>query len=207
MASVTKSLGGLTPCLSREHSGQCEHTHILGLMGSWRFLGVSPAFLPWRIKAGLEFACGISTEVKSDPVSPGDFPLCKAGEGGFGGLGGSESVVHPACSFPRRSKQLLGREKSHLQMWIRHTVQMHGLPRDEVAGIQSLAKSVSTLGTTTFCQPQSPESIGETVVLRGSPRKLATSSEERAVFLILLWNWPCSFAGVLQDTLIVSLLG
>lgn len=172
---------------------------------------MSPAFLPWRIEAGLEFACGISTEVKSDPVSPGDFPLCKVVEGGFGGLGGSESVVHPACSFPRRSKQLLGREKSHLQMWIRHTVQTHGLPCpmpwDGVAGIQSLAKSVSTLGTTTFCQPQPPESIGETVVLRGSPRKLATSSEERAVLLILLWNWPCSFAGVLQDTLIVCLLG
>lgn len=87
---------------------------------------MSPAFLPWRIEAGLELACGISTEVKSDPVSPGDFPLCKVVEGGFGGLGGSESVVHPACSFPRRSKQLLGREKSHFQMWIRHTVQTHG---------------------------------------------------------------------------------
>lgn len=65
-------------------------------------------------------------------------------------------------------------------MWIRHTVQTHGLPwpmpLDGVAGIQSLAKSVSTLGTTTFCQPQPPESIVETVVLRSSPRKLATGS-------------------------------
>lgn len=76
-------------------------------------------------------------------------------------------------------------------MWIRHTVQTHGLPwpvpLDGVAGIQSLAKSVSTLGTTTFCQPQPPESIVETVVLRSSPRKLATGSEERAM--------PPSFCG------------